>query len=284
MQQKQKSAKPALLIAAGVVLLGALAGGIGIKKAILYKTKQDALSTMRVMADDRTQLIRDFVHDTGQKLLDYSESEQITALLRDQENSELVARAQEYTESYSQDIVDLDGIYASNCDTVVLTHTKRECRGIQTRADPNKRCALFEALASADGGLYNAGIIISPAIFRQCLCMYRAVSDDKGSTLGFTGINVETVSLTEKLAVPSVKGTRNAGCYMVNIADTKYVFNPDEEQLGKAAENAQISRLCNAFSGRDKPASGTLDAQDGHIAAYSYMPEYGWLLWIGADV
>ena len=49
--------------------------------------------------------------------------------------------------------------------------------------------------------------------------------------------------------------------------------------------NEDIQKLCGTLSGKTDAADGTLEYQDDsgkYFSAYSYMPEYGWLLLLDA--
>ena len=285
MNENKKSGAPAVAVAVGILMIAGLT--VGIAKLHSNAAEQTALDTMSGMVDERTQLVKEFVQKNEQALTAYSEADEIRNLLCDPDNKALAQAAQDYTETYSAKIEDLEGIYASRYDTCVLTHTDYKCVGMITRSDPQNRSKLHEALESAENGVLNAGIIISPASYRQNLCMYQIVRDEKNTPVGFTGIGISTDQLAEKLKALPVKETKSVAFTMLSAADAKYVFNSQADLIGKATENESIKMLCSTLTGTDTPKDGTLEYRDDagrHIVSYSYLPEYDWLLVMDAAV
>ena len=118
-------------------------------------------------------------------------------LLLNTEDMEKVKAAQAYTEYFSKDISNLDGIYTSNWETKVLTHTNPDVPGITMReGEPLKQ--LQDSVLAA-GEIYNTGIVVSPASGRQVVSMYRGIYDSNGSPLGIAGLAVYTEGLVSIL-------------------------------------------------------------------------------------
>lgn len=82
-------------------------------------------------------------------------------VLKNPENKSAIDAAQKYTESFSEDINNLEGLYTSEWNTHVLAHTNAGVVGITTREGDSLK-ALQDILIATDG-VYNTGIIISPA-------------------------------------------------------------------------------------------------------------------------
>lgn len=260
--------------------------------AVFVKThsdsvKQTVTDTMTAMADERAQNIKGFVQESEQFIRQYSEADEITALLADPDNKSLAEAAQSFTETYSGQMEDLEGIYASTYDTLVLTHTDSRCIGMITRADSKSRDAFHNALESADDGLYRPGILRSPASGSQCLSMYQIVRNEQNEPVGFTGLGILTETLSQELQPNAVSGTKNAAFSMLSAAEAKYIFHKNDDLIGKETENASIKSLCTEVTGENAAKNGTLAYQNNgekHVAAYSYMPEYGWLLVMDAGI
>lgn len=147
-------------------------------------------------------------------------------------------RAQKYTEVFSADIANLEGLYISEWNTHVLAHTNAAVVGIITReGDP--LVTLQESMLATDG-VYNTGIIISPASGQQIVSMYKAVLDENGNTIGLVGGGIFTEGLINMLDGLEIKGLEHTGYYMVNVADGKYIFTAEEEKKALAGQLEEL--------------------------------------------
>lgn len=248
--------------------------------------KQNVLNSMAAATSERAGKLAEFAADAEQMLTVYSNAEQITALLRDPDNRELAEKARVYTESFSQDIENNDGIYASTPETRILTHTDSSVVGIITRSDEAARNTLLNSLKVSGDGINNQGIIRSPKTGSQVLSMYKAVRNEKDELIGYTGLGVKTDALAAENRNVTVSGLKNASYIMLSAADAKYIFAPDDGQTGQKTQSEEIQRLCGELCAQSSAAEGTLEYRDDsgkYIAAYSYLPEYEWLLMLKAD-
>lgn len=113
-------------------------------------------------AVDRSNIIENYIGSIKDTLTGYLKAGEITALPSDPSDTAAANAAQAYTEEYSKDISNLEGIYASSRDTKTLTHTDKQHIGKVTRPDEDKLKQLHDALNASDDGVYNTGMIISP--------------------------------------------------------------------------------------------------------------------------
>lgn len=242
--------------------------------------RESALNNMQTSAADRSEIIGNYIKSTGATLTAYLEAGQIYDLLNDTTDEEKTSAAQKYTEKFSGNLTNLEGIYASSWDTKVLTHTNSDVIGRVTRPDEEKRKPLHDAMLSTDG-VYNAGIIISPASGEQIISMYKAVKDDNGTPIGLGGIGIFTNGLVEQLnALSSYELSAEARYFLVNINTGEYIFHPDKDKIATVAEEKFVTDIisqvreeqgiCNSFSYTDENG-------DDMIAAFNDISEYGWI-------
>lgn len=242
-------------------------------------TKETAINNMEAITQERAQIVRNYVKETENTLTAYSRAGEITALLKKPTDAAATAAAQKYTETFSGDVANLEGLYASEWNTHVLAHTNAAVVGITTReGDPLK--ALQDAMLAADG-VYNTGIIISPASGQQIVSLYRAVLDDSGNPIGLVGGGVFTTGLIEMLDGLTIEGMDNSVYCMLNAKDGSYIFAEDPEKTATVAEEVYLQELAAKYSGgAEADESGYIEyKKDGksHIATYTYMSDYGWL-------
>ncbi len=241
-------------------------------------TKETAINNMEAITQERAQIVRNYVKETENTLTAYSRAGEITALLKKPTDAAATTAAQKYTETFSGDVANLEGLYASEWNTHVLAHTNAAVVGITTReGDPLK--ALQDAMLAANG-VYNTGIIISPASGQQIVSLYRAVLDESGNPIGLVGGGVFTTGLIEMLDGLTIEGMDNSAYCMLNAKDGSYIFAEDPEKTATVAEEAYLQELVAKVSGATADETGSIEyRKDGkdYIATYNYMSDYGWI-------
>lgn len=266
-----------------IVVMGAMVVFVG--SAITNNTRSSTTNSMETVVEERSQIIENYVQDVEKILTAYSRAGEIQAVLKNPTDEAAAAAAQAYTEKFSADVNNLEGLYVSEWNTHVLAHTNAAVVGITTReGDPLK--ALQDAMLAANG-VYNTGIIISPASGQQIVSMYQAVFDEDGNPIGLVGGGVFTTGLIQLLDSLTMQGMENAEYCMVNVGNGQYIFCEDEEKVATEAEEEYIRTLCEQYSGKTENAIGFTEfKQDGqnNIATYYYMANRGWLFIVSDTV
>lgn len=251
-----------------------------IKYSVSSSTQENAVNNMQTAAIDRSEIISNYIRSTEDTLTAYLKSEQIYDLLRDPSNEEYAAAAQKYTENFSKDVANLEGIYASSWDTKTLTHTSSKAIGLVTRPDEAKRKPLHDAMLATEG-VYNTGIIISPASGNQVISMYKAVKGDDGNPIGFGGVAIFTRGLVEKLNELPLDGLSEAQYYLVNVNTGEYIFHPNPEKITTVAEEKFVTDIIGQVKGQTEDICGSINYRDENrlefIAAYNSLSEQGWV-------
>ena len=244
-------------------------------------TRERTVSNMKTIVEERSQIIQNYVKQAEGTLMAYSRAGEVLDVMLNPQDPEAVAAAQTYTEAFSADIANLEGLYTSEWNTHVLAHTNAAVVGITTReGDP--LLALQESMLNADG-VYNTGIIISPASGQQIVSMYMAVYDKAGNPAGLVGGGIFSTGLIQILDELTMNGMEHASYTMVNVQNGQYVFNNDPEMVGVVAEEQYIVDLCAQLAGQTESVSDYVEyKQDGkeYIATYHYMTDSGWLFMI----
>ncbi len=240
---------------------------------------ESAESSIKTAALDRSEIIENYIQSTQDTLTAYLKAEQIYDLLENPDDENYAAKAQKYTEDFSKDLSNLEGIYASSWETEVVTHTNPKVIGKVTRPDEASRKPLHDAITATDS-VYNTGIIISPASGQQIISMYKAVKNDNGEYIGLGGIGIFTNGLVDKLDSLTLDGMPSAQYYLVNAGTGEYIFHPDAEKITTIAEeqfvNDIIAKVKN--STEDICDYVTYDEKgNSYIAAYNSIGSQGWV-------
>ena len=277
MAENKKTSKFPFAVLAGAILI-VLAGAA--MRTVAVSERKNTLNTMTELADQRVQLIDSFIKDAKETLRIYADAPEIKKMLVDTENESSAAAAQEFTENYAEQIDNLEGIYASELSTLVRTHNNSKVVGMITRSDPDSANKLVQSMLDAEDGICNNGIVQSPASGILIVSLYKLISNGDENYIGFAGLGLKADSLF-KNDIPSLKSVENASYMIISVSSHAYIFAGDPDAVDKKVTNDSLLSLCSDLNGTDASAKGNMkytDENGRHIAAYSYMPEYGMLV------
>ncbi len=270
-------------------------------------TRENALNHMATITDERAQIIQNYVVNSEKTLRSFSKASQVKDLLElskkmdlhelvDEENHgyapdayekypeemKILEAAQAYTVDFGNDVDNLEGFWIGSWETLVMTQTNPAVVGMTTRTDPERLKQLQDGMLNGNDGLYNAGIIISPATNKQILSMYIEVKDDNGDPIGLVGLGIFTDQLVNNLDSMAIRGIDDFSYSMVNSADNKYIFNSDKSLVTQEATNSDVRSFAAARP--SQPGSFEYKGADGkdYVSTYTYIRDYGWLMMLDA--
>lgn len=232
-------------------------------------------SHMENMLKGQTGLIEEYVTHQEDMLSSYSKSPVVRELLKDAESDEKFEIAQNYTVDYYEGLKNWEGLYIGEWDTHVIAHSNPEVIGVVTREGEGLK-ALQNAMLSRNG-LYDAGIIVSPASGKLILSMYCPVFDTDGKTvLGYVGGGPYAEEL-EALLNELRSEEDTAGYYMINVETGMYIFADDKSLIATGIEDEMLLNIMEEIkSGRDTGEITYEGAEENYIAAYQYIDRHGW--------
>ncbi|MBR6239027.1 MAG: hypothetical protein IKQ83_08280 [Lachnospiraceae bacterium] len=151
-----------------------------------------------------------------------------------------IAAAQEYTLDYFGGLTGWEGLYLADWNSQVLTHPNEGVIGMVLR-EGDKLTGLQNSMTSAPDGVYNTGIMTSPASGQLIMSIYTPVMID-GNPVGFVGGAFYVHNIAESIADVSRLNLSSAYVYIVDAAGTM-LFHPDESKIGNPVENAAVKSL-----------------------------------------
>lgn len=196
-----------------------------------------------VALSNETGASYDYYIEQGEELLmEFSKSSVIKDYLLHRSNAPLKAKAQNFTEEYFAELSDWEGIYVAEWGTTnCLTHNVAAVVGKQFREDETKQKELMDAMLAADG-VYNTGIIFSPASGEVCISMYAAVYDDYGNPIGYVGGGQYVNAIIERFNKVQDLKLDSAYTYLTGPDGTMF-YHKDPEKIGKPVENAAVKSI-----------------------------------------
>lgn len=283
---KNGSAVNRILIIQFIVMLLLLAV---VSFFVTTKTRNSALTQMASLNDQRAIIINNYVNNAESTLITFSHAKQVSDILKDPENDVYKNTAQNYTEEYSKDIPYLEGIYISMWDTTVLAHTNPLVRGMVTRTDPEALSQLHDAMTKAGRGVYNTGIITSPASGKQIISMYKAVYDEKHHAIGLVGLGIYTDGLDADLRSVAADGLEGSTYGIVDAATDRYAIHSNgymfgrEPRIPEVLELTKTGRQYVATHEGEAPEKGRFeytDQEDGgkYLCNWYYLEDHNWFL------
>ncbi|MBR3772139.1 MAG: methyl-accepting chemotaxis protein, partial [Clostridium sp.] len=241
--------------------------------------KSTAINNMKTSLEAKESIINEYVAYSEKLLIAYSKAPCVQALLNDPDNSKLQKTVQKYTEDYFSELDQWEGIYTANWNSQVLAHSTSQCVGMVCReGEPLK--SLQDAITQANG-LYNTGIIPSPASGKLTLSMYCPVfKDNTKEIIGYVGGGPYSTALEQLLKSLTVDGLANAKCSMINVNSKIHIFNEDESLIATPIEDPSMLLIIDKINKNPDKVYDTITYQTennkDYIALYKYLPDRGW--------
>ena len=245
-------------------------------KGITSIMKEAEMSNLHAALNAQTNMIEEYIYHQEDMLMAFSRTAAVSEFLKDPDNEAKRLAAQEYTEQYYGKLQNWEGLYIGEWDTHVIAHSNPDVVGIYTREGESLKQLQDEMLSR--NGLYNAGIIVSPASQKLVLSLYYPVYDNDGhSIIGYVGGGPFAEELDTLIS--SIED-ENAKYYMVNVASDMYIFAQDEALMATQIEDTMLLSVIDTILADKNQRNGSFEYTDrtegNSIAVYQYMPEYGW--------
>lgn len=223
----------------------------------------------------QTSLIEEYVTRQEELLIAYSRTPAIRELLKDVNNAKQLNYVQDYTENYYEGLDNWEGIYIGEWNTHCIVHSNKNVVGVTLREGESLK-ALQDAMTSRNG-LYNAGIIVSPASGELVLSMYCPVFDTDGKTiLGYVGGGPFVENLENILGKLRTQQD-TAGYYMINVQTGMYIFADDETVIATEIEDKMLLNIIEQIKAGKANGEVKYAGEDGNQVAYfQSIDEHGW--------
>lgn len=240
--------------------------------------KKSELEKMDSTLNAQANIIKEYIDTQETLLIAFSKASEVRNLLKSPKKKENQRKAQAYTEAYYAELDNWEGLYIGEWDTHVIAHSNPEVVGITTReGEPLK--ALQNAMLERNG-LYNAGIIVSPATGKLTLSMYCPVFDEDGkSIIGYVGGGTFADGLKELLDTSSAAKDTTMQFSMINVQNSTYIFDADESLISTEIKDSMLLSIIDNLKKTQEEIKGGLeyknDKNEKSIARYQYIKEHG---------
>ena len=170
----------------------------------------------------------------------YSTAPILKEALENRDDPVIQAKAQQYTLDYYSNLEGWEGLYLADWESGVLTHPSESVIGVHFR-EGDALVALQNAMLNAENGIYNTGIITSPASGQIIMSMYAPIYDN-GKPIGYVGCGFYVNNIAEKISNVNDLGLESAYIYYVDAVGTM-LHHPDPDKIGNPVENDAVKGL-----------------------------------------
>lgn len=176
---------------------------------------------------------------TEETVLGFTKSPVVVDYLKNPNDANLAKEAQQYTVEFFGSLEGWEGIYIADWNSKVLTHPAEAVVGRVMR-EGDALESLRNSMTSSDG-VYDTGIITSPASGQLIISLYAPVYD--GDTpIGYVGAGAYVKDIAEKYSDVSSLKLSTAYTYFVD-KDGVMIYHPNEEKIGNPVENEVVKGL-----------------------------------------
>lgn len=184
----------------------------------------------------------------------FASNPDVISYLKNQDDTELDEKVQEYTKNYFGKLDGWEGIYLASWESKVLSHPTDSVVGrVMREGDRLKQ--LQDSMLSSDG-VYNVGIINSPASGQLIMSMYMPVMDGN-VPLGYVGAGTYVHDNIRPLDNADNIGLESAYTYVVDNHGT-ILYHPDSGKVGGMSENEALLEVLANLGNADSKKTGTI--------------------------
>lgn len=184
----------------------------------------------------------------------FASNPDVISYLKNQDDIELGEKVQEYTKNYFGKLDGWEGIYLASWESKVLSHPTDSVVGrVMREGDRLKQ--LQDSMLSSDG-VYNVGIINSPASGQLIMSMYMPVMDGN-VPLGYVSAGTYVHDNIRPLDNADNIGLESAYTYVVDNHGT-ILYHPDSGKVGGMSENEALLEVLANLGNADSKKTGTI--------------------------
>ncbi len=254
-----------LLVVIPILISSLTIGLISINRSSAGITKNSRNSFIQIITNVGSSF--DTIVTKNETLLQgYASAPIVKEALLNRDNSVVQADAQAYTLEYFGRLEGWEGLYIADWGTTVLTHPNENMIGITLRKEDGLT-SLQNSLSANKDGVFNAGIITSPASGQLIMSIYAPVYDN-GKPIGLVGGAFYVSSIASAISDVSSLGFPTAYVYFVDKNGT-FLYHPQEEKMGTTVENAAVNKLLGDIANGQHPAPEVLEYENGGKIKYA---------------
>lgn len=225
--------------------------------SVLSKDVKDITQDSMLSLVKETGAGFEYYIQTGESIVkDFAKSPVVVEFLEHPEEPGLQKKAREYTMNFYDSAGSWEALYISDWNSKVLIHQVDAVIGKPTR-EGEKLKSLQDSMLASDG-VFNTGVMASPATGKQVVSMYAPVFDAKNNPIGFVGAALYISDVAEMFSDTSAMQYESMYVYTVNGHDGMMIQHPNEEKIGQPVENAAVKQILARIEKGEEVESGII--------------------------
>ena len=229
-------------------------------------TKETIKQTKKLTTSISTSIGQSFDYSIDENevvLKNFATSPIVVDFLKDPSNEELAKKAQQYTLDYYGNLNGWEGIYIADWNSKVLTHPAPPVIGKVMR-EGEKLKELQDKMNESDG-VYNVGIITSPASGELIISMYAPVYDENKNPIGYVGAGTFVNEIASKISDVSNCDFSSIYTYYLD-RNGNILYHPDVEKIGQPVENDTINELIEKIQNGEELGNGEIEYKQDEVS------------------
>ena len=226
----------------------------------------------------KTHIINEYINNAEKCLQAFSRAGELKDFLKDTSDKEKQKIAQEYTSLFYNDLYGWEGLYLDDWKSEVYTHSNPPVVGMIMRTGDGLKL-LQDSILAAESGVYNTGVMQSPASGQLIISMYAPIYDN-GKPLGFVGGAVQAAGLREQFNAAGTYGFSEVSCTLINLKNNLYIFDDNEDLINTEITDGNILDIMARIREGESQGHVTYTGEDGeaYFSVFTSIPERGWAL------
>lgn len=277
-----KNRKMSFTVTCIVAIVSAIAMGIVFYVANRSMTDilvEHAENNMYTSLDAKTHSINEYIDNAEKKLKAFSRAGELETFLVDTSNTENQRLAQEYNSRFFEDLSGWEGLYVDDWKSEVFTHSNPNVAGMIMREGDALK-SLQDSILGEQDGVYNTGILQSPASGQLIISMYVPIFHND-APVGFVGGAVQTSGLKEQFDAADTYGFEKVSCTLINLNNNLYIFDDKEELINtEVADENMLDIMGRIRDEGETSGQVTYTGEDGkeYFSVFKAIPDRGWVV------
>lgn len=241
----------------------------------MRETAQDHMITS---LDSKTQIMEEYINSAEALLTAFSKGGELKAFLKNTSDQKLKEAAQAYTSEFYKGIPNWEGIYLDTWASETVTHSNPDAVGMIMREGESLK-SLQDSILGAESGVFNTGILKSPASGQLVISMYVPIFDN-GTPIGFVGGALKAAGVKELLDATKSAGMEEMTYSLINVGTGVYIFDNDESLMDTEVQDEALLGILERVKSGETEGRLEYKGTDGeqYFSVFKSVGDRGWLL------
>ena len=271
------------IVTIAILTVGLLCLYIIVNQQTTNTIQEDIEGTLTDAVSTRSELLMEKIETANELLLGMALSSDVRDALRNPQDKELVAVAQQYLDTVYAQNSQFEGMFIADKTTLQICHVNRDSIGGSFRSGDD--LIAFQQGLFASQEVYNIYTLRLTGAGGQTLVypMYCPVYDTDGTPLGMVGCAMYGSNILDFLTEFPIEGKDNLSYTIINVNTGNYIYSEDSSLLNQPVEAPELMTVMKQIQGGAQVDVDKLEYRDSvtgqeMLMVYKYIPKSGWVL------